>query len=96
VAKNKGSKLHACVVFLSDDEKLEKHLKELGEKHKNVSLGLDNPAGPKAWNVAKDADVTVILYSGRAIKVNQAFKKGGLKSSDAEKIAADVSKILSK
>jgi hypothetical protein len=94
VAKNKKAKLHAAVVMLSDDESLEKKLKDLGESNKNVSLGIDNVAGPKAWKVAKDADVTVILYTGRAIKVNQAFKKGGLKEGDVDKVVKDLSEIV--
>lgn len=94
VSKHKSSKLHACVVMLSDDEGLEKTLKELGEANKNVSLGIDNVAGPKAWKIAKDADVTVILYNKRNIAVNQAFKKGNLKEGDVDKIVGELSKIV--
>src|SRR5262249_51212052 len=82
--------------FCSDEEGLEKKLKELADKEKlkEVILTLDNPAGPKAYKVAKDADVTVVLYVKGGIKANYAFKKGELKDSDIEKIVADLSKIL--
>ena len=96
VEKNKDAKLHATVVMLSDDEALEKKLKELGEKYKNVSFGIDNIAGPKGWEVAKEADVTVVMYTGNNVKANHAFKKGELKDSDVGKIAGDVEKILPK
>ena len=94
VEKNKSAKLHATVVMLSDDEALEKKLKELGEKYKNVSLGIDNIAGPKGWDVVKEADVTVVFYTGNNVKANYAFKKGELKAADVAKIVADIPKIV--
>jgi hypothetical protein len=96
VDKNKSAKLHATVVMLSDDESLEKKLKELGDANKNVSFGIDNIAGPKGWDVAKEADVTVVMYTGNNVKANYAFKKGELKDSDVGKIVADIEKILPK
>ena len=57
-------------------------------------MTIDNPAGPRGYKVAKDADVTVVLYQGRKVKANYAFKKGDLKDKDIDKILADVSKIL--
>jgi hypothetical protein len=95
VAKNKDAKLRACVVMLSDDEKMESKLKDLGKTAKNVDLGVDNVAGPKAWKIAKDADVTVILYSKGKVAVNHAFKKGDFKSGDIEKVVGGLPKILS-
>lgn len=94
VAKNKKAKLHVAVVMLSDDEKLESKLKTLGEANKNVSFGIDNVAGPKAWKVAKDAEVTVVLYNKRNTAANHAFKKGAMKDGDADKIVGDISKIV--
>ena len=83
-------------VFLSDDESLQNKLKELAKKEdlKKVVLTLDNKSGPDKYEIAKDADVTVVLYTKRNVKVNHAFKKGELKESDVNKIAAEVSKIL--
>ena len=95
-AKNSDCRMGSFVVFLSDDEGLEKKLKELAKKDKieHTILSIDNPAGPRGYNVAKDADVTVILYNKRDVKANYAFKKGEMKESDVEKIVGDVSKIL--
>src|SRR5688500_14905975 len=77
VAKNKSAKVRSAVVMLTDEEGMEKKLKELHDKQgiKHVSLGIDNPAGPKAWKVAKEADVTVVLYAKRQFKANHTFKK---------------------
>src|SRR5262245_10627918 len=95
-AKNNGCKMGSFVVFLSDDEKLEKKLKELAKKEKlqHTVLTIDNPAGPKGYDIAKDADVTVVLYTHRNVKANYAFRKGELKSQDVMAIVKDISKIL--
>ena len=53
--KNTDCKMGSFVVFCNDDEKLEKTLKELGEKEKlkHLVLTIDNPAGPLDYKVAK-------------------------------------------
>jgi len=95
-AKNSSARMGSFVVFCSDEEGLEKKLKELAEKEKlkKLVLSIDNPAGPKNYNIAKDADVTVVLYNNRNVKVNHAFKKGELKTADIEKIVEEISKIV--
>ncbi len=94
--ENKDCRMGSFVVFCSDDEGLEKKLKDLAskEKLKKIVLTIDNPSGPTKYKVAKDADVTVVLYNKRKVEANYAFKKGELKSEDVDKIVADVSKIL--
>jgi len=57
-------------------------------------LSIDNPSGPGAYKVSKDADVTVVLYNQHKVKSNFAFKKGELQEKDIEAIVADISKIL--
>lgn len=95
-AKNAKCSMGSFVVFCSDEEGLDKKLKSLAEKEKlkKLVLSIDNPAGPKGYNVAKDADVTVVLYTKRNVKVNYAFKKGELKEADIDKIVGEISKIL--
>jgi hypothetical protein len=96
-AKNDTQKMGSFVVFCSDDEGLEKKLKGLAEKEKleKVVLTIDNPTGPPKYKIAKDADVTVILYNRGEVKANYAFRKGELKDKDIEKILGDLPKILS-
>jgi hypothetical protein len=96
-AKNKDKSMGSFVVFLSDKDGLDKDLATLAEKEKiqKTVLSIDNPAGPKAYNVDKDADVTVVLYRDRVVKANHAFKKGELSDKDIEKIVAEVPMILS-
>ena len=93
--KNSTAMMGSYVVFLSDSQDLESKLKAMAtkEKVKNTVLSIDNPAGPEKYNISKDADVTVLLYTGRVVKANHAFK-GALKDSDIEKITGDISKII--
>jgi pantothenate kinase len=97
---NSDSKMGSFVVFCSDDEALEKKLKDLAEKEKleKIALAIDNPAGPDKYNIAKEADITVVLYVGSydkgAVKANYTFKKGEMKDKDIDKIVEDLAKIL--
>lgn len=95
-AVSSGTKLHSFVVFLNDDEKFADQLKALAEKEgiKNVILAVDNLAGPKGYDIAKDADVTVILYNKRKVEANHAFRKGELNGAAIDRIVADLPKIL--
>src|SRR5262245_53269289 len=95
--KNKAAKMGTFVVFLSADEKLNDSLKALGEKEglKNCILStMETPAGPEKYSVAKDADITVLLYVKQKVVANYAFKKGELNSAAIDKIVADIPKIL--
>jgi hypothetical protein len=94
--KNKDKSMGSFVVFLSDKDGLDKELAAVAEKEKieKTVLSIDNPAGPKAYNVAKDADITVVLYTDRKVKANHAFKKGEMTDKDIEKIVSEVPMIL--
>ncbi len=97
--KNAKAEMGSFVVFLHDESKdFETKLKDLAKKEsiKSCILSIDNPAGPEKYEIAKDADVTVVLYTKRTVKANYAFKKGQLKDGDIDKIIADVSKIVPK
>jgi hypothetical protein len=96
VNKEKGSKMGSFAVFLSDDEDLEKKLKALAgrEKLRQTVLMLDHPTGPPGFNIPKDADVTVVLYVGKKVKANHAYKKGEFKSADIDKVLKDLPKIF--
>lgn len=97
-AQHSKEKMGSFVVLLSDSEGMDKKLKELAEKEKisKTTLTLDTPAGPSGYNVAKAAEVTVILYVEKTVKVNYAFKKGELNDAAISKIIADLPKILDK
>ena len=98
VAKNKDKKLSAFVVLLSDDPDAdEAKLKKLAKKHgiKTTPLTVfEGIAGPPNYKIAKDADVTVLLWESQKVKVNHAFRKDGLDKKSVAAIVADTGKIL--
>jgi hypothetical protein len=97
-AKNSACRMGSFVAFCSDADGLEARLKDLAQREKltEIVLTIDNPAGPADYDIAKDADVTVVLYDHHKVKANYAFKKGQLGEKDIDRIVADLSKILPK
>lgn len=95
-AKNKGDDMCSFAVFCSDNEKLQDQLKDFASKEKvgAMVLSIDNPTGPTAYKINKDADVTVVYYTGLTVKSNHAFRKGELKDADVPRVVADVKAIL--
>ncbi len=95
-AKHKPSGLGSFVVFLSSEEGLGKQLKQLAEQEKlgHTVLRTFKPEGPKGYNVSKEAEVTVILYTDRVVKAKHVFGKGELKEKDVDAILADLPRIL--
>jgi hypothetical protein len=95
-AAHSDCKMGSFVVFCTDEEKAEAKLKAMAEKegYKKLVLSLDTPAGPSKYNVAKDADLTVVLYTERTSKANYTFEKGKITEKDIEAIVKDVSKIV--
>ena len=94
-AKNSDARMASWVVFCNDDEGLEKKLKDFidKEKIKKTVLAIGDNAGPEDYNIAKDADVTVLVYKERKVSANLAFKKGEMKDKDVEAVISSVAKI---
>jgi L-lactate utilization protein LutC len=88
-AAQDSGKAGAFVVLLTDDDKMEDKLKELAEKEglKKVVLTIDGPQGPPKMKIAKDADVTVLLYEKKRVEKNFAYEKGKFSEQEAEKVA---------
>jgi hypothetical protein len=93
--KNRSCRMGSFVVFCSDEEGLKKKLENLAknEKLKRTVLTIDNPAGPEGYDIAKDAEVTVLLYVGQTVKVNHAYKKGELTEGEVNRILSELPKI---
>ena len=99
VVKNKEADMRSFAIFLTDDsEATEAKLKELAEKERiseNVPLAIvEDVAGPPAYKINKDAEVTVLLYTKGKVVSNFAFKAGELKEKDVKAIVAQLPKIL--
>ncbi len=95
VADHKSCDMGGFVVFCTDDSTAEAKCKSIVEKEgiKNVVLSIDTPAGPAKYKFAKDADVTVIMYTDRTAKTNRTFKAGELTAEKIDEVLKDVSKI---
>ncbi len=93
--ENKSSKLSSFVVLCSDDQSVSDKAKAFinKEKIKKTIFAIDNPSGPPSYKIAKEADITVVLYVKKSVKANFAFKKGEFKESDIDSIIKDISKI---
>jgi len=98
VAANSDHKMAAFTVVLTDDaDKTEEQLKALAKDANidKVPLTLvEGAAGPPAYKIAKDAEVTVLMWKGQKVKANFAFGKGKLDKEAIKKIVEDTSKIL--
>jgi hypothetical protein len=96
--KNKKAGMGSYVVFLSNNENLAKDLKAMASKEsiKTTILSIDNPAGPERYKIAKDADVTVLLYTDFTVKSNHSFRKGELNEKAINQVVSNVTKILPK
>ncbi len=94
--KEQGDKMRSFVVFLEDEKGLDARLKELAGKEKveTTVLAIDNPKDTASEGVAKDAEVTVVLFVKHKVKVNRAYRKGELTAAEVEKIVKDLPKIL--
>jgi uncharacterized protein YbaA (DUF1428 family) len=95
-AKNSDKNMGSFVVFLSDKEGMADQLKKVAAdaKLQHTVLAIDNPAGPEKYNVARDAEVTVVLYSRHNVLANHTFRKGQLNDAAITRIMSDVPKIL--
>ena len=94
-AASTEQKVNSFVVLLSDEESAPDKLKSLADKN-NISkcvLTVDNVTGPQAYNVSKDADVTVVMYNQRKVVVNHAFRAGQLNAAAITKVVADIPKV---
>ena len=97
VADAKLPDFRAWLTLLDDGKSptAEKSLVSWGQKHalRHLPLGLfEDPVGPPAYRLHKDADVTVVLFVKQKAIANFAFKAGEL----SEEKAAEVLKSLDK
>jgi hypothetical protein len=96
--KNAKAEMGSYAVFCSDKDGLDKALEKLAKEQKltKLVLAIDNPAGPEKYKIAKDADVTVLLYTNFEVKANHTFRKGELTEAAIGKVVGDVAKITAK
>jgi hypothetical protein len=98
VAKNEDKNMAAFVVVLAEDaDKVAPKLEEMAKANgiKNVPLTIfDGEAGPDGYKIAKDADVSVMMWNKSEVKSSVALEKGKLNADAINTIVADTKKIL--
>jgi hypothetical protein len=77
----------------SPADSLRKLAADAGIKHVPLTIG-ESPDGPPDYEVARNADVTVLMWHRHSVKVNHAYK-GELTDKDVRAIVADIPKVLS-
>ncbi|MGC4001795.1 MAG: hypothetical protein QM811_01015 [Pirellulales bacterium] len=99
VAANAEKKLASFVNLIGTDAASGKAAAEklvADSKAENIAVVIpaDQPNGPAAYNIAPEADVTVLIYVKGEVKANHAVAAGGLTDDVVKKIVADTSTIL--
>lgn|SRR5262245_23398848 len=94
VDEHKKAELRAWVTFLSNDQPaLDQQVVEWGKKHaiRRVPLGVfESEVGPPSYRLARDADVTILLFVKQKVVANFAFRSGEL----SDERTAEVLKAL--
>ncbi|MCA9111047.1 MAG: hypothetical protein KDA52_13935 [Planctomycetaceae bacterium] len=97
VGQNKGEKMAAFVVLLSDDPTgQEGALKSLAKDHGITNTPLtvfDDQNGPPSYKIT-DADFTVMMWVDGELKVNETFKSGQLTPQAVTQVVGKTGSIL--
>jgi hypothetical protein len=100
VNDNKGAEMKGWVTFLNKgDTGLEDKVIEWGREHaiKTMPLGLfDDADGPPSYKLARDADVTVLLFTKQKVVANFAFRAGELNDERIKEVMKAVPEIFGK
>ena len=94
----KNDKLKGFVVITTEDaDKVSGELEAFAKKNNIKHLPLtvyEGATGPRSYKIAKDADVTVMMWVGLEVKSNHSFAKGKLDKKGIAKVLKDLPKIL--
>jgi hypothetical protein len=87
----------SCAIFCNDAPGLPGQLAQLAKQSNlnNIILATLAAVGPPRYQIAADAEVTVLLYTRGTVKANHAFKKGELTEANVQTILTDLPLILS-
>jgi hypothetical protein len=94
-----SNKLGVFVVFCTDDAGFPRRLPDLIAKDqlKQIVLSSTNAAGPPKYRVAKEADLTIVIYANRnSVVANFALRKGELDENRTEAILKALTQVLPK
>lgn len=91
--------LGAFVMVTQDNTGLEQRLRDVAEKEKIQRIALGIGAPPAEYEIAKEADVTVVVYSParrglQKVTANFALRKGELDDAKTDAIVQAVAAVL--
>jgi hypothetical protein len=69
-------------------------LKERSDKLKHVVIAIYPDDGPEGYGLAKDADVTILLYVRHRVVHNYAYRTGGLTEKAVDEILKGVDELV--
>ena len=96
IGENSALKSFVVIVPKKGDKPandLKKLAKDASIKHVPLTIG-ESPDGPPDYELAKDADITVLMWNRHTVKVNHAYK-GVLTGDNIRDIVTDIRKVLS-
>jgi hypothetical protein len=94
-----GTNRGVFVIYCNSSPSINDQLKALvaQENLKQIVLFSTTAEGPKRYNLAKDADMTVVVYDGeRTVTSNHALKPGELNEAKADAIVKSIVAMLRK
>jgi hypothetical protein len=98
VADDKKAELKAWVTLLSSDQVgLDPKVVTWSQKHgiRNVPIGVfEDVDGPPSYGLARDAELTVLLFVKRKVVANFAFRTGEMKDRSIEDVMKALPLIL--
>jgi hypothetical protein len=94
--ENRNAKLGTCIVFLDTSETLMTAARKLSDdtKLRETVVAVVEPGKVKTYDIAADADVTVVLYSRRTIRAVHQFRDGQLNTKAGDGVMASLRKML--
>jgi hypothetical protein len=98
VADHKKEELRAWVTFLSEDQlNLDPKLVKWSEKYaiRSVPLGIfEDPLGPPSYRLAKNADVTMLMFVKQKVVANVALRAGELNDEKIKEVMNALPRII--
>lgn len=91
----KPREIGACVIVTDTGAETRKAMGQLADrqKFKHLILGVIDPKKLEAYDLHPDAELTVLLYSNRVVRVNRAFKAGELTEKAMGELAQEIARL---
>jgi hypothetical protein len=98
LTQHKDAGFRAWVTFLNDDQvHFDAKVVEWGKQHaiRGVPLGVfEDAGGPPSYRLARDADVTVLLFAKQKVVANFAFRAGELTKERVEDVMKTLPQLI--